>query len=73
MKLSEYLEDVGIPQSVFAKKLGVSPGTVHKIMREKGNFYLSTALKIEDLTGGKVTCRELLSKNPSEDHKKKYA
>lgn len=63
MKLAMYLEETGIPVTVFARKLGVSSGTIHNILSEENDLRLSIAVKIEDFTKGKITCRDLLPDN----------
>ncbi len=71
MRLKEYLDNLGIAQSKFARKLGISKSTIHNIIEGKVEPVLATAIGIEDLTQGAVTCRELLSKNLPAAHKKK--
>ena len=60
MKLTEYLKEIGIPLTVFARRIGVSTATIHNLVREKRDPRLSIAVKIEDATKNRVTCRELL-------------
>lgn len=60
MKLREYLDQEGLKQYVFCRKLGVTESTLYSILCEKRDLRLSLALKIEDLTDGKVKCKDLL-------------
>jgi plasmid maintenance system antidote protein VapI len=63
MRLREYLDDVGIPISVFARRVRVTPKTIHNILNGKEPS-LSVAVKIAAETRQKVSCTELL---PSPD------
>ncbi len=60
MKLSEYLDERGIPIAAFARKLGISAATIHHILKENRDLRLSVAVRIEEATKGSVVCRELL-------------
>lgn len=61
MRLEEYLDEYGIPMTAFAKKIGVCAATVNSILKSPRDGRLSISLKIEDVTKGQVTCRELIS------------
>jgi plasmid maintenance system antidote protein VapI len=60
MKLREYIDKYGINISAFARKIGVSRGTLTRILAGKP-LTLEVALKIEKGTEGKVTCQELMN------------
>lgn len=76
MLLKDYLEEHGTQQVHVARRAGVSHRTIASALNGK-DIRLSVALKIEDATKGKVTCRELapdsyLSKSdPNTNCKKK--
>ena len=59
MKLREFLDEWGIPVVRFAKKIKVSPATIHNAINGK-NISLKVAMKIERATEGKVTCKDLV-------------
>jgi plasmid maintenance system antidote protein VapI len=66
MKLSEFLEETGCPVTKFARRVGVSAGTIKNVLLGKHDIRLSVAIKIEEGTLGKdkkpaVTYRELIS------------
>ena len=52
-KLCEYLDFRGIKHSVFAKKIGTSTTTLHKILKKGLIPSLKTAIEIEKKTKGK--------------------
>jgi plasmid maintenance system antidote protein VapI len=60
MKLKEYLDETGIPIARFARKINVSPNTIHNVIRGK-TISLKIALEIERITEGKVKCKDLIS------------
>lgn len=60
MKLGEYFKKMCINQNSFAKKVGVTPVTIMNIILGKNDIHLATAIRIEDVTEGKVTCRDML-------------
>lgn len=62
MELKTYLNDIGIPLAVFARKIGVSIPTIHNAIKGERDIRLSLAIAIEDLTDHKVTCRDLCKK-----------
>jgi len=59
MKLREYIDNYGINISAFARKIGVSRGTLTRVLAGKA-LTLEIALKIEKGTEGKVTCQDLM-------------
>jgi len=59
MKLSKYFEETGIPIVRFARRIKVSPATIHNAINGK-NISLQVALKIEKGTEGKVTIHDLI-------------
>lgn len=71
MLLKEYLDEVGIPITVFAKKVGTCPATIHNILHGNRDLRLSIAVKIEETTKGLVKCKDLLprSKTVPKKHK----
>lgn len=76
MKLSEFLEETGCPVTKFARRVGVSVGTIKNILLEKHDIRLSVAIRIEEATMGKdrqpmVTYRELISDELFGKEKKK--
>lgn len=58
MRLKEYLNTEGIRITVFAKRCGVSHATIIGAMKGY-EMALSLALKIEEITRGVVTCKDL--------------
>jgi len=50
-----------VNKNEFSKKLGVSYPTMTNIVQGKGDIHLSTAVRIEELTEGKVTCKDLVN------------
>lgn len=59
MKLKDYLQDLGIPQATFARKVGVSSRTILNAVLGK-EIRLSLAVRIEEVTKGQVKCKDLL-------------
>lgn len=59
MKLSEYIEDMGISVAKLTRISGLTKRSIYNLMNEKRDIRLSTAVKIERATKGKVTCREI--------------
>ena len=59
MLLKEYLDTQGLKYVAFAERLGVSYRCLWSIMNGKADVPLSVALRIEDETKKKVTCREI--------------
>ena len=62
MKLSEYLEHRGISARKFAEKAKISPPTIRNAIKGK-DIWLSTALKIEKASEGKVKCKDLIDED----------
>jgi DNA-binding transcriptional regulator YdaS (Cro superfamily) len=60
MRLDEYLKEVGIPITKFARRIGASAATIHNILDSKRDLRLSIAVRIELATKGLVTCKEIL-------------
>lgn len=58
MKLKEYLELHCVNMQQFCKKADVSYNTVYKLING-GEVVLSVALRIENATGGSVTCHDM--------------
>jgi DNA-binding XRE family transcriptional regulator len=61
MRLEEYLKENHMSQKFFSEKIGVSIRTIHNILHQKCEPSLGIALKIEQATKKKVSCRDLLS------------
>ena len=59
MKLKEYLDHNGIYAARFARSIGMCTTTFHNILKGHQDIRLSTAIRIEKATHGKVTCQEL--------------
>lgn len=60
MRLRKYLDRNGLTQTKFAESLDVSGVYFNKIVNGKRTPSKKLALKIEQMTGGKVRLRELL-------------
>jgi len=71
MDLSQYLEAYDISQRQFALRLKVQPLTISRILRKLQDPTLEMAVRIENETYGKVTCRELLGDKSKKIGKKK--
>lgn len=61
MRLDKYMKDKCVNKNEFSKKLGVSYPTLANIVAGKGDIHLATAVRIEELTEGKVTCKDLVN------------
>ena len=71
MQLKKYLEEQGISQKLFAEKLGIHVMTMFKITNRIRLPSLDIAMKIENITFGKVTCEDFLREESKEKGKKK--
>lgn len=60
MNLKEYLEEIRSTYREFAEKLDIRPQYLQSIAYGKKKPSLELAVKIEELTHGKVTPKELL-------------
>ncbi len=58
MILKDYLDTNGIKYNWFSKRVNITPVGLWKIFKGS-DMKLSTALKIEQETNGKITCNEL--------------
>lgn len=65
MKLDEFLRREEITQEAFGKKLGLTQGRVSQIIRN-GTNSLRVATKIEKLSGGRVSTREVMKLEAAE-------
>jgi DNA-binding transcriptional regulator YdaS (Cro superfamily) len=63
MKLVDYLEKYSVNKKAFAKRIGISHVSFYRIVSGKQQATLKTALMIEQLTNGEVTCRDLLTED----------
>lgn len=72
MHLKEYLEEKGLSYSAFAEQLGSHVQYVKRIACGNRSPGLKLALRIEELTEGKVTPREMIDNfnNPREGKRK---
>lgn len=60
MTLREYIETGESDIDTLARSVGVSRHAIHKWIYGQRSPHLATALKIEKVTRGKVTLRELV-------------
>lgn len=60
MKLKLWLEKNNISQLVFADKLNVSTSTLSRYISGERKISLSMAIKIVKLTGGELSCQDLV-------------
>ena len=67
MTLRSYLKAHGITQAAFAQMADLNQATVSKLCAGQINASLTTALKIERLTGGKVPVAALVKQPPPSD------
>lgn len=63
MKLEKYLKEMCVNRNEFCKKVGVSYPTISNLMKGIGDVHLAIAIRIEDITEGKVTCRDMVNHN----------
>ena len=61
MDLSEYLESRNISKKEFADMCGISPGAVSNYCAKKRIPNLSIAMRIKEVTKGKVSLHDLLT------------
>ena len=60
MTLKEFKEKSGMSLGDLADKLGISLGHASDIVNGKQNCSLRIAVTVEEITRGKVRCRDLL-------------
>lgn len=60
MKLGIYLKKYGIKVGFFAQQIGVKQPQLSRWIHGRKTPTVIYAIKIEDATGGKVTCRDWL-------------
>lgn len=70
MKLREYVREEGIKQCALAQKIGITPLTLKSLMDGKRDFCLSVAIRIEEVTNHKVTCRDIVNPDLVKDYEK---
>ena len=63
MKLSEYLKETGLTQENFADLVGVTRPFITNILNGKKSPSIQLAGRIEEVTKGKVSLRDLLNTN----------
>ncbi len=73
MKLKDYLDRFCILPTHLARKMDFDPNKIFRIIRHGVVPSLTIALRIEDFTEGKVTCRDIFQECMSikEKNKKK--
>lgn len=59
MKIEEYLSKYGMTKSGFAKRLGITPSNLHKIIAGSSYPTAKLAQRIVKLTNGEVTFEDL--------------
>lgn len=69
MNLRDYFIKYGIMIKHFAKTAGTTPATIYNAIRGK-DISLMTALKIEEASDFRVSCRELVGDNWKEKSKR---
>lgn len=69
MKLETYLEAHSLKAAAFAREIGVEPSTVTRWLRHERTPSLDQAVKVEEVTGGEVTCADLLPPAATDDAK----
>ena len=62
MDLKRFLEDSCIIKKGFAKKVGITESTLHRILSKKTHPSTKTAQKIVEVTHGEVTFEDLFKK-----------
>lgn len=58
MQLLEFLYENDISQTDFAQRIGISQSSISKYLTGNVTPSVIVALKIQDETGGEVTCRD---------------
>lgn len=71
MKLKEFLAETGMKKKFLAHKIGITPITLTSLLTGRRDFSLSVAIRIEDVTEGKVTCREIVNHDLVKDFEKR--
>lgn len=66
MKLSEFIEETGIPIARLADRCGLSFHQVYHILNRGGTPTLKTACAIQKYTGGRVSPEDLLAETSEE-------
>jgi DNA-binding transcriptional regulator YdaS (Cro superfamily) len=62
MRLREYLDMVGIPITKFARRVQVTPATIHNLLKGR-QITLRSAVNICEATKGEVTIEEILEES----------
>lgn len=60
MTLSDYLAEKSLKPSQFAEEVPCEPSTITRIIKGERGASLGLALRIEEITGGMVTPRDLM-------------
>jgi len=71
MDFAKWVKQEGVKPTFLADKLGVTYNCLYLLIKKSTVPRLALAVAIEDLTKGKVTCRDWLGKNDSKDNKKR--
>lgn len=66
MTLQDYLKAEGLNASAFAKLLDVTPSTVTRWLTTDRKPDLTLMVKIEEVTGGRVTMRDFVLPHTTE-------
>jgi len=71
MNLKDYLRETGMKKKFLAHKIGVNPITLTSFLTGKRDISLSVGIRIEDVTNGAVTCREIVNPVFVKEYEKK--
>jgi len=63
MNLQEYLQKEGVSPSAWAKKCGIAQPVITRFLSGKRGLSLTTAIRIQEATGGQVRIEDLVSAN----------
>lgn len=72
MQLSKWLDDNEIGQADFGDRIGLTQGRISQIAKI-GTDSLSTALLIEQATGGEVSIRDLMKSSKGSEAERQAA
>lgn len=75
MDLKKYLDNKRLTYAEFANQLGIHTHSLHNVVYGKKKPSLDLAVKIEELTDGEITAKDLLyffNNQPQEKPKRKY-
>lgn len=63
MNFEEFLKESGLNAAQFSRKFNIPQSTVYHLLKRDRDFSISLAEKIEKITEGKVSWKELLPIN----------